>query len=243
MHPCVCGAGVYNFNDHALGFLPLVYTLAAAGPDATLIAGVGAATSVGGARQGYTQCTAHTVQVPCRPPPSVQSVDPVRPVCGTGARAFFLSYYYTTQLLMYNVLISFVISSYTLTRQVYDVAAARREATGEEHGRTQCTTLLTPCTFPRCTADSLCAPFVCGTGEEHEARLDALYSSLPKEEGWAVVAVARDATEMHMRRMFQSEIEVALRDARHKLRGGVGATAAASTKTQRYVAALVGYRK
>ena len=54
-----------NFNDHAQGFLPFFYTLAAAGPDPTLIGGF--------------EAVSGNVAL---------------------ARAFFLSYYYTTQLLV-----------------------------------------------------------------------------------------------------------------------------------------------
>ena len=81
-----------NFNDHAQGFLPFFYTLAAAGPDPTLIGGF--------------EAVSGNVAL---------------------ARAFFLSYYYTTQLLVLNVFISFIISTYTLKRDLAKTKATEHE--------------------------------------------------------------------------------------------------------------------
>ena len=83
---------VLNFNDHAHGFLPFFYTLAAAGPDPTLIGGF--------------EAVSGNVAL---------------------ARAFFLSYYYTTQLLVLNVFISFIISTYTLKRDLAKTKATEHE--------------------------------------------------------------------------------------------------------------------
>ncbi len=71
--------GVLNLNDFAMGFMPLLTTLVAAGPNAVLVEGIGAAAG--------------------------------RPRL---AKALFLAYYYSTQLLVLNIFISFLLNGYGL---------------------------------------------------------------------------------------------------------------------------------
>lgn len=79
---------VLNFNDFALGFMPFLTTLVAAGPSQTLVDAF--------ALLGPTSDATWNTLL---------------------SRTFFLSYYYSAQLIILNVFISYVINAYALRKE------------------------------------------------------------------------------------------------------------------------------
>ena len=98
---------VLNFNDVPLGFMPFVTSLVAAGPSQPVIDAFGVL--------GPTSDRGWNVFI---------------------SRTFFLSYYYSAQLIILNVFISYVISAYSLqkgkddARRADNELRARRRASG-----------------------------------------------------------------------------------------------------------------
>jgi len=149
---------VLNFNDFAMGFLPLIVTLVSAGPNQDLIAGIGAAANAPGA-----------------------------------AKLLFLLYYYTTQLLVLNIFVSFIISSYSIRLKGYML---RQEATASEAG-----------------GGGGDGDIVDGLDEAQRGSLKSLFASLQNKPGWCFHVRGLEGQDVLLRRMFQAEIDAATAEA------------------------------
>lgn len=102
----------------------------------------------------------------------------------TASKVVFITYYYTTQLLVLNVFVSYVVSAYTMYHEAY--YGAGMSASGQ---------------------------IVDGLDADQREKIRSLYAHLPEEPGWTVIPSGRQNADVLLRRLFRDDIIQATEDA------------------------------